>query len=74
MLIDPANAQSTRITYDLFEDVILAGEPGAEIVAGLETARTSLNAGKPFETLRVLRGLFALEEACGAPPMPALTA
>lgn len=74
ILIDPVRAQEARATYSHFENIVLSGEPEAEIVAGLKAARDLLDAGKTFETLRVLRGLFALDHDADAEPAPICSA
>jgi flagellar biosynthesis repressor protein FlbT len=63
MLIDPSNAGQVRLAYDEVERAILAGNPDPAISSGLATARTFLKAGRPFEVLRILRGVFEPDAA-----------
>ncbi|MCJ2122102.1 flagellar biosynthesis repressor FlbT [Methylobacterium sp. J-077] len=58
MLIDPKNAERVRAAYDAVEWTYLDRGPDPSIVAALATARSFLDAGRAFDGLRVLRGLF----------------
>jgi flagellar biosynthesis repressor protein FlbT len=73
MLIDPANADKVRGAYDEVDRAILAQSPEADITSALATARTFLDAGRPFEVLRILRGAFAADDARSAPRADLLT-
>lgn len=66
MLIDPRNAERVRTAYDAVEWTYLDRGPEPSIVAALATARGFLDAGRAFDGLRILRGLFELEDARGA--------
>ncbi|MET3414838.1 flagellar biosynthesis repressor FlbT [Methylobacterium sp. 1030] len=68
ILIDPANAGDARAAYDLFELPLVRARPAQAILSGLEAARDFLNAGKTFDALRILRGLFAVEAAALSEP------
>ncbi|WP_342108187.1 flagellar biosynthesis repressor FlbT [Methylobacterium sp. SI9] len=58
MLIDPSNADQVRHAYAEVDNAIVASDPGAEVTSALAAARNFLTAGRPFEVLRILRGLF----------------
>lgn len=67
MLIDPSNTDQVRQTYDKVDGAILAMAPGPAIVSGLAAARNFLDAGRPFEVLRILRGIFEPVAASAQP-------
>ncbi|MCJ2048330.1 flagellar biosynthesis repressor FlbT [Methylobacterium sp. J-070] len=58
MLIDPSNADRVRAAYDEVDSAILANDPGPEVVSALAAVRDLLTVARPFEGLRILRGLF----------------
>ncbi|ACB23698.1 MULTISPECIES: flagellar biosynthesis repressor FlbT [Methylobacterium] len=58
MLIDPRNADRVRQAYDKVDSAILDQARDDDVVTGLAAARTFLDTGRPFEVLRILRGLF----------------
>jgi flagellar biosynthesis repressor protein FlbT len=58
MLIDPANAGHVRGAYDEVDRAILAKNTDPQVATALAAARNFLDAGRPFEVLRILRGLF----------------
>lgn len=72
MLIDPANAWNARSAYDPFESALMRSGAAPEILSGLEAARRHLDAGKTFDALRILRGLFAIEDAGHPDPADAM--
>ncbi|SDA11420.1 flagellar protein FlbT [Methylobacterium sp. UNC378MF] len=71
MLIDPGNADQVRLAYDEVDAAICAQDPDRRIASALETARGLLDGGRPFEVLRILRGLFEPTEPRSQ--QPALT-
>lgn len=73
MLIDPSNADQVRQAYDEVDSAIVAQNPGSNAVSSLGTARSFLDSGRPFEALRILRGLFEPESPPSPQPVNALT-
>ncbi|AIQ89854.1 flagellar biosynthesis repressor FlbT [Methylobacterium oryzae] len=73
MLIDPSNAGQVRQAYDKVEQAILDQTPDRPVVAALAAARDLLNRGRPFEVLRMLRGVFEPEDAPSRPNSNSLT-
>lgn len=63
MLIDPSNAAQVRVAYEEVDGAIRGQSPSGDLISALETARTFLDAGRPFEVLRILRGLFEADDA-----------
>ncbi|WP_267426831.1 flagellar biosynthesis repressor FlbT [Methylobacterium sp. GC_Met_2] len=71
MLIDPSNADRVRDAYAEVDRAIVARDPEPQVLTALAAARNFLAAGRPFEVLRILRGLFEserlqLSESAGA--------
>ena len=62
MLIDPGNAGQVRVAYDEVDRAIIARGADPDIASALATARSFLDAGRPFEVLRILRGLFQTDD------------
>jgi flagellar protein FlbT len=58
MLIDPRNADRVRQAYDKVDSAILSQTRDHDVVTGLAAARNFLDTSRPFEVLRILRGLF----------------
>ncbi|WP_232630653.1 flagellar biosynthesis repressor FlbT [Methylobacterium sp. Leaf118] len=73
MLIEPAQAGPARALYGGLEEGILAVTTEPAILAGLRAAQALVAAGRPFEALKIIRGLFPVEAALidGAVPAPA---
>ncbi len=63
MLIEPAQAELARTVYGTLQDNILAATTEPAIRAGLKTASGLVDAGRPFEALKVIRGLYPAEAA-----------
>jgi flagellar protein FlbT len=63
MLIDPENSKVARAAYSAFETALIGAGPASEIVTGLAAARDCLDAERTFDALRILRGLFTVEDA-----------
>lgn len=76
MLIDPAQAALARTIFETLRGGILAATSESMIVSGLTTAHTFVEAGRPFEALKVIRALYKAEAALidGAQPAPILPA
>ena len=63
MLIDPSNADRVQEAYAEVDRAIVAREPEPQVISALAAARNFLGAGRPFEVLRILRGLFETERS-----------
>ena len=73
MLIDPSNADRVLHAYAEVDRAIVASDPEPQIVSALAAARNFLGAGRPFEALRILRGLFESERLPGSESAGAIT-
>lgn len=73
MLIEPAQADLARTVYASLQDGILAATAEPAILTGLKAASGLVDAGRPFEALRIIRALFSAEAALidGPAAMPA---
>ncbi|KMO42008.1 flagellar biosynthesis repressor FlbT [Methylobacterium variabile] len=80
MLIDPGQAEAGRALYDGIRAGLLATTGEAVLRDGLGTAHALVEAGRLFEALKLIRGLYPLEAAlmaagtAPAAPVPALAA
>ena len=63
MLIEPAQAELARTVYGALQDGILSATAEPTILTGLKSARGLVEAGRPFEALKVIRALFPAESA-----------
>lgn len=63
MLIEPAQADLARTVYGALQDGILAATSEPAILTGLKAASGLVDAGRPFEALKIIRGLYAAEAA-----------
>lgn len=63
MLIEPGQADLARTVYGTLQDGILAATDEPAILAGLKAASGLVDAGRPYEALKVIRGLYAAESA-----------
>ncbi|GJD52843.1 flagellum biosynthesis repressor protein FlbT [Methylobacterium crusticola] len=63
MLIEPGRAGPARALYDGIEAGILAATREGVLRDGLAAARGLVGAGRPFEALKLIRGLYPLEAA-----------
>ncbi|RVU20273.1 flagellar biosynthesis repressor FlbT [Methylobacterium oryzihabitans] len=73
MLIEPARAEEARAVYRRLDAALMATFVNAEILHGLRNAAAMIEAERPFEALKVIRGLYPAEAtvlAGGAPSMP----
>ncbi|AWN46008.1 flagellar biosynthesis repressor FlbT [Methylobacterium terrae] len=78
MLIDPGRAEVARGLYDGIRAGLLATTGEAVLRDGLEAAHSFVEAGRLYEALKLIRGLYPLEAALMAQgevplaPVPAL--
>ena len=62
VLIDPANSADARaMFYESFASLMASFE-NAKICQGLAEVRQSFERGRPFDALKMLRSLFAIED------------
>ncbi|MEH3119355.1 MAG: flagellar biosynthesis repressor FlbT [Methylorubrum populi] len=61
LLIAPAQAGPARTLYGRIEEGILAATTEAAIREGLSAAHALVEAGRPFEALKIIRGLYPAE-------------
>lgn len=78
LLIAPAQAGPARALYGRIEAGILAATTETAIREGLSAAHALVEAGRAYEALRIIRGLYAAEAAVIGPgpvsdlPIPAV--
>lgn len=63
VLIDPANASTARVMFDQSHASLVEVFENAEIREGLAEVRELFDQGRAYESLKVLRRLFAIEDA-----------
>ena len=68
ILMDPRNAASVRALFDSVHASTLASFANEAVIAGLRLVREQVDAGRVFDALRTIRGLFAIEAAILAVP------
>ena len=62
MLMDPANADSTRAMFDATHRMMMSVVENAEILEGLKSAGDFIATGKIFDALKTIRGLYRVEQ------------
>jgi len=62
VLIDPANSDDARAMFYVSHASMLASLKNAKILDGLAEVRDFFERGRPFDALKVLRSLFAIED------------
>jgi flagellar protein FlbT len=67
ILMDPGNASPVLALFNEVHASTLASFSNDTVVAGLKVVRQQVDAGRTFEALRAIRGLFAIEDAILAP-------
>ena len=63
MLIEPARAEPARALFAEVLTGILAATEAPELRAGLGEAQALVDAGRPFEALKLIRALYPIESA-----------
>lgn len=63
ILMDPANAPSILRLFNEVHASTMASFANEEVLAGLALVREQIDAGRAFDGLRTIRGLFAIESA-----------
>lgn len=66
--LDPGAADAARALADRWLVSALRAFSSPQIVEGLEAVRAKLDAGRAFDALKILRGLFPVEAAILAVP------
>lgn len=61
-LIDPTNSPDARAMFDVSIASLVASFENATILRGLADVRESFERGRPFDALKLLRPLFAVED------------
>ena len=62
MLMDPANADPTCGVFRSTHALLMAAFENEEILDGLESAGNSIAAGRIFDALKTIRGLYRIED------------
>jgi len=63
MLMEPSNIESTQPVFKHTHGLLLAAFENPEILEGLKSIETLIEAGRYFEALKTIRGLYDIEEA-----------
>jgi flagellar protein FlbT len=62
MLMDPANAETTSEVFNNTHSLLMAAFENHEILEGLKSAGDFIAAGRIFDALKTLRGLYRVED------------
>jgi flagellar protein FlbT len=62
MLMDPVNAEATYDVFKSTHSLLLAAFENEQILEGLRSAGDFIAAGRVFDALKVIRGLYRVEE------------
>jgi flagellar protein FlbT len=62
ILIDPSNAKPTLELFNKVHASAVASFINEAVLAGLKQVRQQVDAGRAFDALRTIRGLFAIED------------
>ena len=62
MLMDPANAETTCDVFRKTHGLLMAAFANEQILDGLTAAADFIAAGRIFDALKILRGLYRVEE------------
>jgi flagellar protein FlbT len=62
MLMDPANADATYEVFRNTHGLLMAAFENEQILDGLESAGNSIAAGRVFDALKTIRGLYRVED------------
>ncbi|MDQ0317575.1 flagellar biosynthesis repressor FlbT [Amorphus orientalis] len=63
MLIDPRNAEATRALFESMHEALVDTCTNADIQEGLAEVKRHVEAHRPFDGLRTIRRLFAVEDS-----------
>jgi flagellar protein FlbT len=62
MLMDPANADSTRMLFDGTHRLMMSVVENEDMLEGLKSTGDFIAAGKIFDALKTIRGLYGIEQ------------
>jgi flagellar protein FlbT len=62
MLMDPANADSTRTLFDGTHRLMMSVVENEDMLEGLKSVGDFIAAGKIFDALKTIRGLYGIEQ------------
>lgn len=62
MLMEPANLDTSRMVFERTHNLLMAAFENEEILEGLRNVGDLIAAGKAFEALKTIRGLYRVEE------------
>jgi flagellar protein FlbT len=62
MLMDPANADSTRMLFDGTHRLMMSVVENEDMLEGLKSVGDFITAGKIFDALKTIRGLYGIEQ------------
>lgn len=62
MLMDPANAESTRMLFDGTHRLMMSVVENEDMLEGLKSVGDFITAGKIFDALKTIRGLYGIEQ------------
>jgi flagellar protein FlbT len=62
MLMDPANADSTRMLFDGTHRLMMSVVENEAMLEGLKSVGDFIAAGKIFDALKTIRGLYGIEQ------------
>ena len=62
MLMDPANTDPTCDVFRKTHNLLMAAFENEQILDGLESAGNSIAAGRIFDALKTIRGLYRIED------------
>jgi flagellar biosynthesis repressor protein FlbT len=60
--MDPVNAEATQDVFNNTHGLLLAAFENEEILDGLKSAGDFIAAGRVFDALKILRGLYRVED------------
>ncbi len=70
MLIDPTKAPEARAMFEQSYALLLVSFKNADVLAGLQRVHQQISTAKVFDALKIIRGLYAIEEAILARAQP----
>jgi flagellar protein FlbT len=70
MLMSPRDDALARQIYDQSHRLLIASMKDREILEGLVAVRRAVEGDRAFDALKILRGLFALEDAAASGHRP----
>jgi flagellar protein FlbT len=62
LLMDPANAETTSEVFNKTHGLLMAAFENQDILEGLKSAGCFISAGRIFDALKTLRGLYRIED------------